>query len=69
MEFAAGGGADVVADYAAEGDGGVATSGSSAVTEVDVFAAVDEGFVEAAELRPEGALDKKAGAGDGGGAT
>ena len=65
-EFAADGGADVVADDAGEGDGVEAAEGAGAKAEVDVFAAVDVALVEAAEVLPEGAFDEHAGAGDGG---
>lgn len=69
VEFPANGGADVVADDAAEGDGVGAAEGAGAKTEVDVFAAVEVALVEAAELLPEGALDEDACAGEGGDGT
>lgn len=58
--------ADVVMDDAAEGDGVDEAGGGGFEAEVEVFAAVDEAFVEAAEAEPQIVGDEEAGAGDGG---
>lgn len=68
-KFAAGGGADVMKNDAAEGDGVDAAGGAGAEAEVDVFAAVVKAFVEAAEVVPERTGNERAGAGDGGDAA
>lgn len=62
-ELAARGRADVMSHDGAQGDEVDVAGIGGAEAEVDVFATVDEGFVEAAEFFPEGAADKDAGAG------
>jgi hypothetical protein len=52
-KFAAGGRADVVTHDGAEGDEIDVAGGSGAEAEIDVLAAVDEFFVEAAEFFPK----------------
>lgn len=53
----------MVARDGAEGDEIDVAGGSGAEAEIDVLAAVDEFFVEAAEFFPEGAANHDAGAG------
>ena len=56
----------MVADDAGERDGVGAAEGAGAEAEINVFAAVDVAFVEAAEVLPQGAFDEDAGASKGG---
>jgi len=59
----------VVAHDAAQRDGVDLTGGARAEAEIDVLAAVDVGFVEAAEFFPERAFEHHARTGHGGHAT
>lgn len=68
-KFTAGGGADVVPHDAAEGDDVDVTGSGGAEAEVDVFAAVNECGVEAAQFLPKGTANEDARAGDRHGAS